>query len=321
MDRIGRQSSGDALMFLGLALLGSIMAIACQPRSDEGVARGTWTATSAPLPTEALRSAVSLRAEDELVLDARADGTILVGRADPVPLDTDPVRTLRVRWIANRQELPWSQAGRALRDAHLLPGGGALIVTDDGTLSILADPGPTSVAIPVDRDVTVPLSVTSDGRFAAYARGEAPDLQVVRLDIAHRTTQVLSPALEPAWCPAISADGEAVVFVASVGGFPELHRVEVRTGAHSRWSVGGTKRSGVALVPNGPSAPVLLDDVLVFETDDGLVALARDGSTLASVVGARALAYVPEAGVFLAHATPEGGALRSISLAEPGRLR
>lgn len=55
------------------------------------------------------------------------------------------------------------------------------------------------------------MSLDAAGRRVVYTRGDPPELQVVRAEVATGEATPLAPSLVPAWCPALSPDGREVI--------------------------------------------------------------------------------------------------------------
>jgi hypothetical protein len=285
---------------------------ACTRAPQDDPAPATATAQHALADEAALARALAARANDELVLDARPDGTVLLARLDPAPPRADPVRTLRVRRLDGGRTVAWGGDGLPLQDARLLPGDGALLLGIDGRLWSVATSN--GAPRPLDRDVAAPLSMTPDGRWAAYVRGALPDYEVVRLELATGRTESVAPGRVAAWCPALSPDGRAVTFAAAATGYPELYRVAEDQAAPRRL----TSRRGAddpSPIPTGPTAPAWLGELLLFEDDAGLRLVDGNGALRRSLPGWHAPVVLMD-GRVLAHATREGGELRAWSAAE-----
>ncbi len=228
------------------------------------------------------------RASDEVVIDARADGDLLVGRPLPVPENSDADRTLSLRWLTRGGPRAWRFAGQVALEAHFVPGSGAvLVLTTEHTLLKLDAPEASPATI--DREVYGPLSLDATGRRVVYTRGDPPTLEVVCADVSTGTLTPLAPSLTPAWCPALSPDGSEVLVVASPEGTPAFYRI--RDGAApARWEVAPDTP-----LPTGPSAPVIFGDAVVYESDGALHTLGFDGVSRGSLRGVGLPVHVPGA--------------------------
>lgn len=238
-------------------------------------------------------SALSARAQGELVLDLSDRGDALVGSPLRGPTDGDGDRLMRVRTlrasIANRA-VP---DGETVIDARFVPRSeGVMVLGGDHVLRlVIAGRGATEI----DQSVVGPLSFDALGRFVVYVRGEVPDLQVVRTEIATGAHELMAPGLMPAWCPALSADGTEVVFVASHEG--AIGYWKTRAGsAPVRWRV---EREEV--FPTGPSAPRVFGDALVFENETGVHARGLDGALRKSFSGLHQLSGSSGGTALIAH--------------------
>ena len=74
----------------------------------------------------------------------------------------------------------------------------------------------------LDQHANAPLAVR--GTMLTYARGQAPDLEVVRVDTRGGSPEQLTQDFAPVWNPALGPHGE-VVFVSGRDGGPALYRV------------------------------------------------------------------------------------------------
>jgi hypothetical protein len=225
------------------------------------------------------RDPLSLRAADEFVLDVSSAGELLLARELPVPPQSDADRLLEVRWIGARGPRVWAFDGEPVLEARFVPSSNALLVlTREHTLVRVDHPERTGVPpIELDRDALGPLSLDGAGRYVVYTRGEMPDYQLVRAEIATGQTLALAPALIPAWCPTILPDASEVLVVASPTGTPAFYRV--REGrAPERWNLAPDTP-----LPTGPSAAIVVDQTIVYQSDDAVVSLGLDGVLRASL--------------------------------------
>jgi hypothetical protein len=183
---------------------------------------------------------------DAVVLDSR-DGEVIFGRETEAPENADPDRVIRVD-----AQVPWI-GGTEVIDARFVPGGIAIIATDH-TLRVVRPSG----SVVVDERAIAPLSVA--GRFVAYAVGDPPQLEIARANIESGTVERMTQAMSPAWSPALSPDGRAIVFVSGVSGSPRLYR----TDGGAPVALAPTLRT-----PSSPTAPVWRGDLLSFRDEQG----------------------------------------------------
>jgi hypothetical protein len=231
----------------------------------------------APTPPARL-APLSARAADELVLDVSARGDVLLGRVLPVPAQSDADRTLRVRMVTSNGQRRWGFGDTPVIEARFVPRGEALLVITT-THELVRLDGPEAAPRVIDQHVFGPLSLDALGRAAVYTRGEMPELQVVRADLATGETRALAPSLVPAWCPTLAGDGREVITVASPEGTPGLWRIRPDA-PPARWDLPAD-----TALPTGPSAPVVFGDMLVYESDGALHALGFDGTRRRSLPG------------------------------------
>ncbi len=217
------------------------------------------------------REPLDHRAPDEIVLDLAANNEAIVGRVEPVPEESDADRVLTIRWLTSSGARSWRYAGSQALEARFVPHSTALLVVTAQHTLVRVDRADAE-AVVLDRDVLGPLSIDEAGRWVVYTRGEMAAYEVMRAEIGTGTTEQMAPDLVPAWCPAITPDGQTVVVVASSDGRPALFRL--RQGQPpQRWVV----PPGTPL-PTGPTAPVWVDSTLVYESDGALQSLRPDGT-------------------------------------------
>ena len=197
----------------------------------------------------------------EILQDLREDGSRLFARVQPVPPNSDAPRALVVRWLgAAGEPAKWEFAGQTVLDARLVPGtGGALVITKARKLFWLASPEARPSEL--DSQVNAPLSLSADGRFVAYARGEIPDLEIVRFGLEHRAVDAVTEGMAPAWSPALSEDGSRLIFVSGARGYPDFWEMS-RAGQVARIS---DRQIDPLPFPSGPSAPIWIANALTFE--------------------------------------------------------
>lgn len=245
----------------------------------------------APVARLAPRSA---RAADELVLDVSAGGDALLARVLPAPENSDADRTLRVRLVTSNGQRRWRFGDAAVIEARFVPRSEALLVITT-THELVRLDGPEAAPRVIDQRVFGPLSLDALGRAVVYTRGEMPELQVVRADLATGETRALAPTLVPAWCPTLAGDGREVITVASPEGTPGLWRIRPDA-PPARWELPAD-----TALPTGPSAPVVFGDMLVYESDGALHALGFDGVRRRALPGVSLPVLTVGAPALLAH--------------------
>ncbi|MEI8256275.1 MAG: hypothetical protein WCJ30_11445 [Deltaproteobacteria bacterium] len=225
----------------------------------------------ATAPRVGARESLDHRAPDEVVLDIAANEDAIVGRVEPAPEDSDADRVLTIRWLTGSGARSWRFGGTQALEARFVPRSSAvLVVTVQHTL-VRLDRADAEGAV-IDHDVLGPLSMDDAGRWVVYTRGEMAAYEVMRAEIATGRTEQMAPDLVPAWCPAITPDGQSVVVVASSGGRPALFRLRQGQPAE-RWGV----PENIPL-PTGPAAPLWVDGTFVYESDGALHSLRPDGT-------------------------------------------
>ncbi|MCC7540050.1 MAG: PD40 domain-containing protein [Deltaproteobacteria bacterium] len=209
--------------------------------------------------SSALANVAPAEAVDVVELDRRADGIVLLGSVLPAPENADPDRVVEiaVQVPDGIGAAAWPALdGRRALDARFLGDGSIAVLDTDHALRIATTAGHW---LDLDVDVEGPLSVA--GTEIVYVRGEMPDLEVARADAATGVVETLTHGMAPAWSPAISSDGRAIVFVSGRSGSPRLYR----------W----VENEGSALLPHAsrfptsPRAPRLVGSMLSFEDETG----------------------------------------------------
>lgn len=159
-----------------------------------------------PASSEAGEAAMA--AEEDVVLL----GGVVRARLTPAPPNADPDRVLAL--IDPLEDLT---PGELITDAQRVDGGWAVVRRNHELWFHEAGRGRR-----LDTDVMMPISVR--GTQVAYARGHAPTLEVVRVDVRRGGAEVLTEGYAPVWNPAVGPDG-SVVFVSGHDGGPGLYRV------------------------------------------------------------------------------------------------
>jgi len=229
--------------------------------------------TTGPTTTDEDRRGALSPAQDWTELDRRGDDALL-GALLPVLEHTDAGRTLT---LGSTLDGPLSDAleGLVVQDARFV-GFGVVVIDADHALVAYDEGGNARV---LDHDAHGPLSVAEG--VVAYTRGSPPDLELARAYPSRGVTETLTEGMAPVWSPALSADGREVVFVSGVAGLPQLHRLSA-SGALAALPVS-------ARVPSAPTAPLWRGAELVFEDEQGVVALdLPTGGVIAALDGAQA---------------------------------
>lgn len=265
-------------------------------------------------PEASLRSVQAQQRPGEVLLDLREDGARLLAVVQPVLPFSDAPRSVVARWL-DRAEASgsWTFDGIAVFDARFVPGSQAVLVVTAQRELVLV-PSRQGMPVHLDAQVHAPLSLSHDGRYAAYARGEIPDLEIVRFDLGRREQVAATREMAPAWCPALSADGSRLLFMSGATGFPELWEM-LSDGSVARRT---DRRLDPVPFPSGPTAPVWFQGVLAFENRDGVHLMSVDPPRhLRSVPGALPVAAGRSGAVIV----QDGSEARWISLrsAEVGR--
>ncbi len=190
----------------------------------------------------------------EVLIHKISDQKMVRGFLEPVPANTDAPRVLTISDGLAR--LGVEPRTRVL-DVKFTDGGAFVL---DATNVLSFHDGKTSRKI--DYPVHGPLSVRA-GKVA-YMKGGIPDMT---LHWASTTGEAesLTPEVK-GWSPALSEDGESVIFVANVEGRPQLlHRTPDGQLFEVAWD---------GRFPTAPVAPQWRGDTLVFEDEMGVAVLS-----------------------------------------------
>lgn len=189
----------------------------------------------------------------EVTLDVR-DAVRLVGVLEEAPADSDADRVL-VLHVSGGASIDPALEGARVLDARFVDEGIATIGTDH-VLRLHRN----GHAIELDQLVEPPLSVAVGA--LAYARGYPPNLEIARIDLATGTAVAVTQGMNPAWSPALTPDGSAIVFVSGLEGTARFYRSE--DGAIR--ALPRTERT-----PSAPVAPRFEDGLLHFADEQGEV--------------------------------------------------
>ncbi len=235
------------------------------------------------------------------------DDVWLFTRALPARPDGDGMRKLVVRRVRGGEVVTIAGEDRPAADAKLVDGA-VVVLFSDGVLARVGDDGATRT---IDRDAFPPLSVRA-GRVA-YVRGLEPELEVAIADVDRGEPVALTTDWAPTWCPAIADDG-SVVFVSGRSGGLELARVQPGEAPRS------LARGDDLALPEGPDAPLLIGNELVFEASGALRVVGLDGKLRRSTPGLHAPIAIRANGAELVvvHGS-EPSSLRALSASEVGK--
>ena len=227
-------------------------------------------------PTERVRQSALIEPGDLLLTRQSAPGTEIFATPEPVREGIDPYRVLRLQ---DPPDLPGIEDGMRVLDVQWAGGGGENLVVlgADRVLRLHTQEGVNVL----DEEVLGPLSVSSNK--IAYVYGEPPDVFVRVYDLTRRT-HVEVDQLSPAWSPALSEDGEEVIFVASHQG---------RGHFFVRRATGELETIPTGLrTPSSPTAPIWRDGDLFFEDERGVVHLDLETASIeAEYTGAKLLPH------------------------------
>ena len=199
-----------------------------------------------------------LPAEQEQLLERRADGAALFGTVEAAPLNGDPERVMVLRTEHHGTSFDPALDGSRVLDARFVLD----VVVTLGTDHVLrAHAGGTSTVL--DADVEGPLTVR--GARVAYGRGEMPFFELAWVDVNTATVEILTRDMAPIWSPALSPEGSEIVFVSSASGRPMLYW----------WTPNGDvlPLETTARFPTSPRAPRWEGTTLSFEDERGATSI------------------------------------------------
>ncbi len=233
-----------------------------------------WVAAcSNPGEDDAKSRTLALTDSSVEILDQRQTETgalALAGPVEPVPFGTDAPRVVVLEVVPDHLA---AIRGARVSDARFTADG-AVILGADGVLRHVTSTGTTDLA----RDALAPLSV--EANRVAFAGGNPPDLVLSVVDLGDGTVHAVAPDLMPAWSPALSPDGSAVIFAASIDGMPRMVRA----------TLGGTVEvlPPIDVVPSSPRAPIWRDGILTFDHEEGVVQMdPKSGEIIEEVAAAQ----------------------------------
>lgn len=238
------------------ACVSLVLAAGCES-GDHGAARGALedsVAPAVPDPTLPAPTVIEPALGDERVLDRRADGARITGHLEPFPPNADPERVLVIHTRGLPAAIATQLEGARVVDARFV-GDAVATIGPDHVLRLHTQAGVSEL----DHEAYAPMSVA--GARIAYVRGEMPFFEVARADTTTGAASALTTNMAPAWSPALTPDGETVVFVSGAGGSPRLYRIE---GSGAPEALPETART-----PASPIAPRFEDGLLVFEDEQG----------------------------------------------------
>ncbi|MCL2823900.1 MAG: hypothetical protein FWD57_07915 [Polyangiaceae bacterium] len=225
-----------------------------------------------------LRSINASRAPGEIVLDLRDDGSRLLATVQPVAPFSDEPRSMIVRWFEGRTDgrnlspQPWAFDNTRVFDAQLVPGSKAtVVITSERNIFLLQDR--LTIPLKLDSQAYAPVSISRNGRYIAYARGEMPDLEIVRFDIHNLARVDVTENMAPTWNPVLSEDGSRLIFVSGSTGFPELWELRDDENQSGPRQITNRETNPIPF-PTGPSTPIWNKGFIAFEDTEGVHVLS-----------------------------------------------
>lgn len=225
------------------------------------------------------------QASPPIALDAQGD-RVLFGTPAPVEGAGDVGLRLAIELRVKGQPAPW-RLTEAVEQARLLTDGRALVTTPQHAL--LEVDLATGATRALDTDVVGAVGASPDGRHLVYCRGEAPELEVWRLDRQGGAPQPVTTGMAPTWSPAIAEDGR-VVFTSSRSGVPALWLAEPGQAPRQITNLGARFEPGraptLSPTPAALSPVVFGRGVIAFEAAGAVHLVDAAGRALRQVAGA-----------------------------------
>jgi hypothetical protein len=254
----------------------------CQPSAGDGPAGQQAAASEHRILRDDLGYAAFFRFRESLdgweILDVAASGEVLAGERIAVP----PNGTFALRFHATLLDASGHPVSLSLpdplRDARFSPDGRSLGVLDDSERLSVLDRS-TGASRVVDDSVYAGFGFSSDGRYVAYSKGDAPMLDAWLWDGDLGAAQRLTHSNLPTWGFSFAPGDSSLAFVHSPYGFPSLYSIQRDgSGLQALTNLGVTEqqvRSGhrLAPFPDGRKPPFFVASTLVFESERGVFAL------------------------------------------------
>ena len=231
------------------------------------------------------------RADTRQVLSFHPKLGMLLGADEPALENADHARVMSV--MLQHQELE-AEVLDGLQDAKFLADGSILAITRSKDLVHVHNGEVTHL----EQGVKGPLSLAGDS--VAYRTGEMGEYVPVVRNLLSGERFGVDSDVAPAWQVALSDSGKEMIFVSAHTNETTLIRVSVP-------SMKLLEETEMAVVPIGPTAPIWRGDILLFETEAGLVRFHLPTRTWTSLSGSRP--FVSTDGRVFVH----DGGLRDIS--------
>lgn len=221
----------------------------------------SWGCDKGELPAHSTyEQPLEEREQALIVLDKRINADeqieLIAGRRQQVKPGTDAPRVIVLEQVPSGLGI---KAGQRVLDAQFVSDG-AVILGDDQVLTHYTGGHQRQL----DVEVLGPISVAANK--IAYTRGLPPDLSLITLALdGVGEPERLAPKLNTVWSPALSEDGQEVIFVASYEGRPRQFRIS-GAGEPAILRKGGP-------MPSSAVAPIWRQDYLAFEHEQGVVLL------------------------------------------------
>lgn len=241
-----------------LLALSAISACTGEPDRHTDPQRAPELALGAEASRVELAASVATRRGRELLLDVDATRAL---SATPGDARAPALAFVPLRVVLSIGDDERTLAESAL-DARLVPRSDAvLLLAGDRTLWRWTPAGAT----PLDDQVVPGLAVSPDGRRAAYAKGQLPELDVWELELDGGEPRAAASGDGPEHAPTYSADGARLAWI------------DYRTGGPALVSSGTTILPQVAVVPDGRRVPIWRDGWVLLHGQAGTVAV-REGT-------------------------------------------
>ena len=229
------------------------------------------------------------------IIEAAEDGRVIAGRRMPVPPQSSARLLFEARFFdPHGAEHPLPFPGR-LQDARFspTPSRSMALLDDQDVLYLWKGPGDEPRR--VDGGVFAGFAFSGSGGMLAYSKGQAPELDAYRYDLASGQSSRLTQVDAPVWGFGFSPDDSRIVYVDSREGFPTLMTMAPDGSALAKLTNRGISAADVhagaslAPVPDGRRPPLWGRRAIFVEDSIGVHAFDGQGRLLLSRPGARDL--------------------------------
>ena len=229
------------------------------------------------------------------MIEVAEDGRVLAGRRLPVPPQSSARLLFDARFYdaeGNEHELPFPQR---IEDARFAPAPARLMALLDVHDVLYLWEGPGHEARRVDDGVFPGFAFSGSAGMLAYSKGQAPELDVYRYDLATGQATRLTQSGAPVWGFGFAPGDGRIVYVDSREGFPSLMTMapdgSLLGKLTNRGMTAADVRAGkpLAPIPDGRRPPLWSARAIYIEDAAGVHAFDGQGRLLLSRPGAHDL--------------------------------